>query len=115
MENESMVKNSADLGDYLYNELQVLYEHDIVGDIRGGMGLLAAVELVQNRETKERFPSSFNFPESVTEIMQKHGLLGRGGDTIPIAPPLCITKDEIDHLITQLDSTLTQIEFEILK
>ena len=115
MENESMVKNSADLGDYLYNELQVLYEHDIVGDIRGGMGLLAAVELVQNRETKERFPSSLNFPESVTEIMQKHGLLGRGGDTIPIAPPLCITKDEIDHLITQLDSTLTQIESEILK
>ena len=115
MENESMVKNSADLGDYLYNELQVLYEHDIVGDIRGGMGLLAAVELVQNRETKERFPSSLNFSESVTAVMQKHGLLGRGGDTIPIAPPLCITKGEIDHLITQLDSTLTQIESEILK
>ncbi len=113
MENESMVQNSADMGDYLYNELQILYEHEIVGDIRGGMGLLAAIELVKDRESKEKFPSESNFSETVTKIMQDHGILGRGGDTIPIAPPLCITKEEIDHFVAQLNSTLTQIESKI--
>ena len=77
------------------------------------MGLLAAIELVKDRESKEKFPSGSNFSETVTNIMQDHGILGRGGDTIPIAPPLCITKDEIDHFVTQLDSTLTQIESKL--
>ena len=56
MEGEGMVENSAEMGDYLYERLQVLYEHSIVGDVRGGLGLLAAVEIVKDRDTKEKFP-----------------------------------------------------------
>ena len=56
MENEGVVENSAEMGDYLYEQLQTLYEHPIVGDVRGGMGLLCAVELVKDRDAKERFP-----------------------------------------------------------
>ena len=37
---ESMVENSADMGDYLYEQLQTLYEHRLVGDVRGGNGLV---------------------------------------------------------------------------
>ena len=39
MENENIVENAAAMGDYMYERLQSLYDHKIVGDVRGGKGL----------------------------------------------------------------------------
>ena len=113
MENEGVVENSAEMGDYLYEQLQTLYEHPIVGDVRGGMGLLAAVEIVQDRDTKERFPEEAQLSAKLTRIMERNGLLGRFGDVISIAPPLTITKDEVDFVVRQLDSVLEQAEAQL--
>ena len=41
MEGEGMVENSAEMGTYMYEQLQTLYEHPIVGDVRGGMACSA--------------------------------------------------------------------------
>ena len=71
---------------------------------------MSAVELVKDRDTKEKFPVELKFADKVTAALQKHMILGRAGDSIPIAPPLCITKNEIDHFVGQLDSALTDIE-----
>ena len=113
MENENIVDNAATMGSYMYEQLQPLYDHKIVGDIRGGKGLLSAVELVKDRESKEKFDTEFKLYDKLTAILQKHMILGRAGDTIPIAPPLCITKNEIDHFVSQLDSALTEIETQV--
>ena len=110
LEGEGMVENSARLGDYLFEQLQTLYEHRIVGDVRGGMGLLAAVELVKDRDTKERFPPEAGLRKKIKPIVDRHGLLGRLGDSSFIAPPLCITKDEVDHLVKQMDGVLGELE-----
>ncbi len=40
-------------------------------------------------------------------------MLGRAGDVIPVAPPLCISRDEVDHAVTQLDQVLTDLENEL--
>jgi adenosylmethionine-8-amino-7-oxononanoate aminotransferase len=40
-------------------------------------------------------------------------LLGRGGDVIFVAPPLCITKPEVDHLVSSLDELLTELEADL--
>ena len=64
-EDEDLVDNSRQMGDYLYDELQRLRDHEIVGDVRGGLGLLAAVELVQDRESKTPFPASGGFGEAI--------------------------------------------------
>ena len=109
MENEGVVENSAEMGDYLYEQLQTLYEHPIVGDVRGGMGLLAAVELVQDRDTKEKFPAEAQLATKLTAIMEKNGLLGRAGDIISLSPPLTITKDEVDFVVKALDDTLEEV------
>ena len=109
MENEGVVENSAEMGDYLYEQLQTLYEHPIVGDVRGGMGLLAAVELVQDRDTKEKFPAEAQLATKLTAIMEKNGLLGRAGDIISLSPPLTITKDEVDFVVKALDNTLEEV------
>ena len=113
MENEGVVENSAEMGDYLYEQLQTLYEHPIVGDVRGGMGLLAAVEIVQDRDTKEKFPQEAQLATKLSRIMDKNGLLGRAGDIISIAPPLTITKDEVDFIVRAVDSTLEEVQREL--
>ena len=108
---ERMVENSAEMGGYLYEQLQTLYEHRIVGDVRGGMGLIAAVELVKDRETKEKFPKEAELSKKINPLMAKHGLMGRvAGDVISLAPPLCITRDETDYLVTSLNAVLTELE-----
>ncbi len=78
------------------------------------MGLLAAVELVKDRDTREKFPKEAELSKKMGPLMNKHGLLGRGGDVISIAPPLCITKDEVDHLDRQVDEIIGEVE-EVLK
>ena len=113
MENEGVVENSAEMGDYLYEQLQTLYEHPIVGDVRGGMGLLCAVELVKDRDSKERFPEEAKLSAKLTRIMERKGLLGRAGDIISIAPPLTITRDEVDFVVRALDETLEEVGREI--
>ncbi len=113
MEGEGMVENSAEMGAYMYEQLQTLYEHPIVGDVRGGMGLLCAVELVKDRDTKESFPAEAKLSEKMVPLMNEHNLLGRPGNSIYLAPPLCITRDEVDHVVSQVDSVITKLEAQL--
>ena len=106
---ERMVENSAEMGDYLFEKLQTMYDHPIVGHVRGGKGLLCAVELVKDRETKEKFPKEAQLSKKISPLMAKHGLMVRASDVIPLAPPLCITRDEIDYLVTSLNAVLTDL------
>ena len=110
MEKEGMVENSARMGEYLYDQLQTLYEHRIVGDVRGGMGLIAAVELVKDRDTKEKFPKEAGLAKKLEPIMNRHRLLGRAADVMAFAPPLCITKDEVDHLVNEVGAAIGELE-----
>ena len=110
MEDDGLVDNSAEMGDYLFEKLQTMYDHPIVGHVRGGKGLLCAVELVKDRETKEKFPKEAELSKKISPLMAKHGLMVRASDVIPLAPPLCITRDEIDYLVTRLNAVLTDLE-----
>lgn len=113
MEGEGMVENSAEMGTYMYEQLQTLYEHPIVGDVRGGMGLLCAVELVKDRDTKESFPAEAKLSDKMAPLMNEHNLLGRPGNSIYLAPPLCITRDEVDHVVSQVDSVISKLEAQL--
>ena len=113
MEGEGMVENSAEMGTYMYEQLQTLYEHPIVGDVRGGMGLLCAVELVKDRDTKESFPAEAKLADKIAPLMNEHNLLGRPGNAIYLAPPLCITRDEVDHVVSQVDSVISKLEAQL--
>ena len=110
IEGEGMVENSARMGEYLYEQLQTLYEHRIVGDVRGGMGLLCAVEIVKDRDTKERFPKEAGLSKKLNAMMASRGLLVRGGDMLFLSPPLCITRDEVDHLVAQVDDAIGELQ-----
>jgi len=114
MENEGVVQNSAKMGSYMYEQLQTMYEHPTVGHVRGGMGMLGAVELVKNRDTKEPFPASVHIDAKVGEAMARRGMIGRGfNGIIFFAPPLTTTKSEIDWLVKQTDEVITEVESKL--
>ena len=92
-------------------------KHQCIGDIRGA-GLLMAIELVMDRETKTSFPVNFLPTENIRIIGLKHGLIiysrrtanGIYGDWFMVAPPLTITEEECDDMVARLDATLTDLE-----
>ncbi|MBT4888370.1 MAG: aspartate aminotransferase family protein [Rhodospirillales bacterium] len=107
-------------GAYLKVGLEGLAEsHPSIGDIRGS-GMLMAVELVSNRETKSSFPAEFPPTEHIRIIGLKHGLIiysrrtanGKYGDWFMVAPPLTITEAECDDMLARLDAVLNDFEIQ---
>jgi 4-aminobutyrate--pyruvate transaminase len=102
------------MGGYLFGRLQRLYRHTIVGQVRGGLGLIAAVEIVANRATKTPFPKEAGLARRASLLMERHGLLGRAGNVFFIAPPLTSTRGELDFLVTQFDAVIAELEAGLL-
>jgi adenosylmethionine-8-amino-7-oxononanoate aminotransferase len=102
MERERLWENAARMGHRLYEGLRETFgEHPHVGDIRGGKGLLAAIELVEDRSSKASFPSDKKMGPRVNQEMMKRGVVTRvRADSIFFAPPLVITEAQVDRLIT---------------
>ncbi len=97
---------------YLQQRWRELADHPLVGEARG-VGLVAAIELVKNKETRERY-SGLEVGMRCREHCFANGLVMRAvGDTMIIAPPLVINKEEIDELMdkarTCLDLTAREI------
>ena len=102
------------MGTYLYEKLQDLKKHKVVGDIRGGLGLLAAVELVQDRASRKSFPKEAGLARKLPKMLYERKLVSfRAGDIISVCPPLSINKSEIDFLVGTLDDAIGKIEKEL--
>lgn len=116
IERENLVENSKVMGDYLFDQLKLLYRHKIVGEIRGGLGLNCEVELMRNRDTRERFSTDENalIPRMLKEKLMEAWLFGPFRNPIPIVPPLIITKEEIDEIVSGFDKVIGEIEKEIV-
>ncbi|MGN6360519.1 MAG: aminotransferase family protein [Thermomicrobiales bacterium] len=112
MQREGLVENAAAVGPYLLAGLQHLVAiHPTVGDARG-LGLLCAIELVQNKETKVKFDGHAPFVKRLGELVVERGLLTRVLNIVHIAPALVVTHEEIDRIIAILDESLTIAERE---
>ncbi|MBW2622741.1 MAG: aspartate aminotransferase family protein, partial [Deltaproteobacteria bacterium] len=113
IEREMMVDNAADVGQYLLEGLESLREHAIVGEVRG-LGMLCAVELVKNRQTRERIPAETGLADKIIDRMLDHGVFIRtsGNVIIEISPILTITRKDIDTLINALDRVLSEANNE---
>jgi adenosylmethionine-8-amino-7-oxononanoate aminotransferase len=116
LQREELPQHSAQQGIYLLGLLQALRSHPTVGDVRG-LGLMCAIELVKDKETKEPFgwgPAAASHPYSrrVAELMEERGLLTRAFMSIQLCPPLVISKEEIDQMVTIVDDSLRVAERE---
>ena len=108
-----MVANAAEQGTYLLDGLKEMKEkYHIIGDVRG-LGLFCGMEIVADRETKEYFPAEADVAGRSTSGFAENGLLLRGGDRMNVAPPLCITRGEVDDLINIMDKVFDQVNKDI--
>ena len=99
LEAEGVVEGVRDdLGPYLAERWAELDDHPLVGEARS-LGLMGALELV-DPATGERFDKALSAGNLCRDICFATGLVMRSvGDTMIIAPPLVITRDEIDELV----------------
>ena len=94
----------------MQSRLEALGGHAVVGEARG-IGLVGAVELVANKETKASFDPKAGAGAYLAKRAQHHGLIIRAiGDVIAVCPPLIITEPEIDLLFDRLKMALDDTE-----
>jgi len=97
-----LVENAGKTGKYLNNLMQsALAEHPNVGEIRGE-GMLCAVELVRDRDSRAFFDPAEGIGAKVVGAMLKRGVIARAmpqGDIIGLAPPLCLTEAEAGVIV----------------
>jgi adenosylmethionine-8-amino-7-oxononanoate aminotransferase len=99
IEREHLVDRAAALGLRLLQGLSVLEDHPNVGEIRG-LGLLAGIEFVADRTTKERFDPKQGVGSRLREALLQRGLCTRVlSNAICLAPPLIATEAELDSIV----------------
>jgi adenosylmethionine-8-amino-7-oxononanoate aminotransferase len=114
IEDEGLVERAAERGTYLRNRLQELLSHEMVGDVRG-LGLVAGIELVRDRDTKEPFDASLGAARRVWLDALEQGVIVRPlpGDVVAMSPPFVISEAQIDRMVSVLDRAITRVAKEL--
>ncbi|WP_343315864.1 aspartate aminotransferase family protein [Brucella sp. BE17] len=104
-----LLENGREAGQRLMAGLQSLSAHPLVGDVRG-RGMLAAIELVTDKERKTPLPASADPARRIFDRAWDNGLVIRAfaNGVLGYAPPLCCTDDDIDAIIERTRKTLDQ-------
>jgi len=107
IEEHNLRANCTETGAYLRGSLEELKnKHEVIGDVRG-MGLLQAIELVQDRKSKAPAPAE---TAMVLEAARENRvLIGKGGmygNVIRISPPMNVGRADVDQFIELLDHSL---------
>ncbi len=77
-------------------------KHEIIGDVRGGHGLMTAIELVSDRATKK--PIDGARAGVVQDVAYQNGAMVRvSGPNIILSPPLVLTQADADVILSALD------------
>ncbi len=115
IEREGLVDRIRDdIGPHFRNTLrQVTDQHPLVGELRGE-GLIAAIQLMQDRESKTFFPGDSGVAVECRETALSNGLIMRAvGSALVLCPPLVITRGEIDEIAEKtslaLDATAKSV------
>jgi 4-aminobutyrate---pyruvate transaminase len=109
-EDERVLDHVRDIAPHFQQRLAQLADHPLVGEARG-MGLIGAVEVVADRQSKAPFPITAGVAAYAGKCALSHGVITRAlGDTVNMCPPLIIEKPHIDALFdgirAALDDTL---------
>jgi taurine--2-oxoglutarate transaminase len=114
-EDEKLIERSRRLGGEMLLELKRLQQkHRLIGDVRGGHGLFAIVEMVSNPISREPLAPWPETPTQLTALVQKARSLGVSfavrGNLIILAPPLVIEERELSDALGLLDRLLSEME-----
>ena len=110
MEERGLMAHAAKVGEYFQQQLAAVADHPLVGNLRG-IGLIAGLELVADKATKQQYPPSDKKAFQVAAACLAEGLVVRAlpGDVIAICPPLIITEAQVDELVDKLQRGLDRV------
>jgi adenosylmethionine-8-amino-7-oxononanoate aminotransferase len=116
IEGEDLVTNAAEVGAYLHEQLhERLGGFETVGEIRG-LGLMAGIEFVADRDTKRGFTHPHTACTAVELDAWERGLYCRamGIETVGLAPPLTVDRACVDDIVSILVESVTEMERRLL-
>ena len=109
LERERLPERARTSGDRLLRGLRTLESVDGVGNVRG-LGLMAAVEVVRDKATKQQFPPEAGLTQKLTDALLDRGLYTRVVmDCICLAPPLVTTDADIDRIVNIVGETIPAV------
>ncbi len=109
IEKHHLAEHASELGHYALTRMNEMKErHSLIGDVRG-LGLFLGIELVKDRETRERATDE---AEAVMYAALSKGLSFKltMGNIITLTPALIITKDEIDKALDIIEECIAEVE-----
>lgn len=116
IERNALMANTTTMGEKLKAGLSgLMQKYPLIGDVRG-KGLLLAFELMADRQTKAPLDPALNAHGRLVEIAYEHGLIiysrrtrgGLSGDHFLVCPPMIVTGDEVEEILSLLDRSLAQ-------
>lgn len=118
LEQEGLVENARIMGEELLKGFQKMKQDlDIVGDVRT-IGLLGAVELVQDPKANKQFSSNLGGAPKVIEALHERGVICRGvtydsSNIICFAPPLIINQTQVNTLVEKLHDAVLSVQKQL--
>ncbi|XP_021348667.1 alanine--glyoxylate aminotransferase 2-like isoform X2 [Mizuhopecten yessoensis] len=110
IEKEHLRQNALDVGQYWKAKVtELMSQFDIIGQVRG-QGLFLGIDLVKDRETRE--PATEEANTVITRMKEEHILLSTDGpysNVIKTKPPMCFSKNNVDHFMEKLTVILTEV------
>jgi len=112
LEREGLIDRAATSGARMLEQLRTLESLDGVGNVRG-LGMMAAVEVVADKATKQLYPPEIGMAQKLTDALLDRGLYTRVAmDCICVAPPLVTSDAQIDRLVGIVGDTVTAVVSE---
>ncbi len=112
IERENLVDNAAHTGSYFHQELNKRFANDnFVAEVRG-QGMIAAVQLVQDKDSKTLFDKSVKIAPKVTQECYRQGLIARplpSIDSIAFSPPLICNSNDIDSIVDMFETSVRAV------
>ena len=106
LQTENLVRNSREMGKYFLDGLKTLERHPIVGEVRG-TGLWLGLDFTSDKKSRAPFPIS-RTNNIIARAKQDGVLFKTMGSALEFAPPLIITKPDIDEALEVLDRSISE-------
>ncbi|MEQ9489886.1 MAG: aspartate aminotransferase family protein [Alphaproteobacteria bacterium] len=108
-EEDKLIERVRDLAPVLQDGLRAYADHPIVGEVRG-IGLIAAVQLMQDKASRTPFDAGKKAGQYLFERAQSHGVILRAlpGDAVAFCPPYIITPDELRQVVSVFGKALEE-------
>ena len=113
IEERKLVQNAQLTGGHFFNKLGTLRDHPLVGEVRG-VGLIAALELVNDKSTKSVTGPVGRLGAMLNTAMLRHGAISRNlGDAVAFCPPMITTEEQADDLFAIVKASLEEVTKEV--